>query len=131
MSSGSYYYFGELTNAAYKYIIKEFMTIAEQGDELMKLRQEEFKQIIKDNQLNVKREEFVWDVLLKWVDKDPENRKNDLLFLLPKVRFGLMDSKYFIENVKIIICFTFYTVVILVLCSYIPKYCLLFPLKKF
>ncbi|CAI6357656.1 unnamed protein product [Macrosiphum euphorbiae] len=28
-----YYYFGELTNVAYKYIIKEFMTIAEQGDE--------------------------------------------------------------------------------------------------
>ncbi|KAL5236684.1 hypothetical protein ACI65C_004094 [Semiaphis heraclei] len=95
-----YYYFEALMNVAYKYIIKEFMTIAEQGDELMKLRQEEFKQIIKDNQLNVKREECVWDVLLKWVDEDPENRKNDLLFLLPKVRFGLMDSKYFIDNVK-------------------------------
>lgn len=89
-------------NVAYKYIIKEFMTIADQGDELMKLRQEEFKQIIKDNQLNVKREECVWDVLLKWVDEDPENRKNDLLFLLPKVRFGLMDSKYFIDNVMIV-----------------------------
>ncbi|XP_025197475.1 kelch-like protein 10 [Melanaphis sacchari] len=95
-----YYYFEALTNAAYKYIIKEFMTIFEQGDELMKLRQEEFNLIIEDNQLNVKREEFVWDVVLKWVDRDPENRKNDLLFLLPKVRFGLMDSKYFIENVK-------------------------------
>jgi len=112
MSFGSYYYFGALTNAAYKYIIKEFMNIAEQSDELMKLRQEEFREIIKDNQLNVKREECVWDVLLKWVDKNPEKRKNDLLFLLPKVRFGLMDSKYFIDNVMIIICFTFYTVVI-------------------
>ena len=77
------------------------MTIAEQGDELMKLRKEEFRIIIEDNQLNVKREECVWDVLLKWVDIDPKNRKNDLLFLLPKVRFGLMDSKYFIENVNI------------------------------
>jgi len=77
------------------------MTIAEQGDELMKLRKEEFRLIIEDNQLNVKREECVWDVLLKWVDQDPENRKNDLLFLLPKVRFGLMDSKYFIDNVII------------------------------
>lgn len=101
LSSGSYYYFGGLKNAAYKYIIKEFVTIAEQGDELMKLQQEEFKLIIEHNQLNVKREECVWDVLLKWVDQDPENRKNDLLFLLPKVRFGLMDSKYFIENVMI------------------------------
>lgn len=101
MSSRSYYYFGALKNAAYNYITKEFMTIAEHGDELMKLRQDEFKQIIEDNQLNVKREEFVWDVLLKWVDKDPINRKRDMLFLLPKVRFGLMDSKYFIDNVMI------------------------------
>lgn len=79
------------------------MTIAEQGNELMKLRHEEFKLIIENNQLNVKREEFVWDVVLKWVDRDPERRKNDLLFLLPKIRFGLMDTKYFIENVMIII----------------------------
>jgi kelch-like protein 10 len=113
MLSDSYYYFRALTNAAYKYIIKEFMTIAEQSDELMKLRQEEFKQIIEDNQLNVKQEECVWDVLLKWVDKDPKNRKNDLLFLLPKVRFGLMDSKYFIDNVMIIIYLTVYKVVVL------------------
>lgn len=78
------------------------MTIAEQGKELMKLTKEEFKKIIEDNQLNLKREECVWDVLLKWVDEDPENRKDDLVYLLPKVRFGLMDSKYFIENVIIL-----------------------------
>lgn len=75
------------------------MTIAEQGDELMKLKKEEFRRIIEDNQLNVKREESVWDVLLRWVDRDPHNRKKDLVYLLPRVRFGLMDSKYFIENV--------------------------------
>lgn len=85
--------------AAYKYIIKEFTIIAEQGNELMKLTRNEFRQIIEDNQLNVKREEDVWDVLMQWVDTDPKKRKNDLVFLLPKVRFGLMDSKYFIENV--------------------------------
>lgn len=78
------------------------MTIAEQSKELMKLTKEEFKKIIEDNQLNVKREECVWDVLLKWVDEDSENRKDDLVHLLPKVRFGLMDSKYFIENVIIL-----------------------------
>lgn len=98
----SYYYFDPLNKAAYRYIIKEFMTIAEQGNELMKLTKEEFKKIIEDNQLNLKREECVWDVLLKWVDEDPENRKDDLVYLVPKVRFGLMDSKYFIENVIIL-----------------------------
>ncbi|VVC41496.1 BTB/POZ domain,SKP1/BTB/POZ domain,BTB/Kelch-associated [Cinara cedri] len=93
------YYFGPLGDAAFRYIVKEFMTVAEQGDELMNLTQGEFKRIIEDSQLNVKREEFVWDVLLQWVDMDPENRKNDLVHLLPMVRFGLMDSKYFIDNV--------------------------------
>lgn len=75
------------------------MTIAKQGEELMKLKKEEFRLIIENSQLNVKREECVWDVLLKWVDQDPPNRKKDLVYLLPRVRFGLMDSKYFIENV--------------------------------
>lgn len=76
------------------------MFIVEQcEEELMKLTKEEFKTIIEDNQLNVKREEYLWDVLLKWVDKDSKNRKNDLVYLLPKLRFGLMDSTYFIENV--------------------------------
>lgn len=77
------------------------MTIAEHGNELMKLTRNELRRIIDDNQLNVKREEYVWDVLMKWVDADHENRKNDLVFLLPKVRFGLMDPKFFIENVII------------------------------
>ncbi|XP_025404727.1 kelch-like protein 10 [Sipha flava] len=95
-----YYYFGPLIEASYKYIVKEFMTIAEQGDELMKLKKEEFRLIIENSQLNVKREECVWDVLLKWVDQDPQSRIKDLVYLLPRVRFGLMDSKYFIENVK-------------------------------
>lgn len=99
--SCSYYYFGQLVEAAYKYIVREFMTIAENSDELMKLKLEELKLVIGDNQLNVKREEFVWDVLLKWVDNDPENRTTQLVQLMPKVRFGLMDSKYFIDNVSI------------------------------
>lgn len=98
----SYYYFGLLMKEAYKYIVKEFTIIAEQGDELTKLTQNELRKIIEDNQLNVKREESVWDVLIRWVDVNPKTRKNDLVFLLPKVRFGLMDSKYFIENVIII-----------------------------
>lgn len=102
------------------------MTIAEQGDELMKLRKEEFRLIIEENQLNVKREECVWDVLLKWVDKDPENRKNDLLFLLPKVRFGLMDSKYFIENV-IITFVTVYIAIVLVLPVFVKIILTVFP----
>lgn len=99
--SCSYYYFGQLEKAAYKYIVKEFMTITENSDELMKLELEELKLIIGDNQLNVKSEEFVWDVLLKWIDSDPENRIAQVVFLMPKVRFGLMDPNYFIENVSI------------------------------
>lgn len=86
---------------AYKYIIKEFASIAEFCDELTKLTRDELKSIIDDNQLNVKQEEYVWDILVKWVDQDPEERKDDLVVLLPSVRFGLMDSKYFIDNVTI------------------------------
>lgn len=67
----------------------------------MKLKQRELEKIIRDEQLNVKYEEDVWDVLMKWVDKDPENRKDDIESLLPNIRFGLMDYDYFIYNVII------------------------------
>lgn len=95
--------FGPLNEVAYKYIVKEFMTVAEQSDELMKLTKDEFKLIIQDNRLNIKCEEYVWEVLLKWVDHLPKYRKNDLASLLPYVRFGLMDSRYFIEKVSVIV----------------------------
>lgn len=75
------------------------MTVAVAGDELMRLTCDELKRIIEDSHLNVKYEECIWDVLLQWVDKDPEKRKDDLVHLLPMVRFGLMDSKYFIDHV--------------------------------
>lgn len=96
-----YYYFCPLIEAAYNYIVKHFMIISEQGNELMKLRREELKKIIENDKLNVKCEELVWDVIVKWVDYHPVRQKSDLLFLLPKVRFGLMDFKYFIDNVSL------------------------------
>lgn len=84
---------------AYKYIVKEFMTVSELGIELTKLTWKEFKRILDDNHLNVKYEEYVWNILMEWVDEDPENRRNELVNLLPSVRFGLMDFNYFINNV--------------------------------
>lgn len=93
--------FGELAEAAYNYIVKYFMVIAQEDDnELMKLSKEDFRRILKNDQLNVKREEFVWEVILKWVNHFPVRQKSDLVYLLPSVRFGLMESKYFIDNVS-------------------------------
>lgn len=77
------------------------MVIAEESDELMKLKKEELKKIIENNQLNIRREELIWDVILKWIDYHPRRQKSDLLYLMPAVRFGLMDPKYFIDNVSI------------------------------
>jgi len=65
----------------------------------MKLGREELRQIVGDEQLNVRYEEDVWEMIMEWVDTDPENRKNDLAFLLPEIRFGLMDYDYFTYNV--------------------------------
>ncbi|XP_050439090.1 kelch-like protein 10 [Adelges cooleyi] len=100
MQFADYFYFGSLKEVAYRYIIREFMNIAEQSDQLLILTHEEFGKIIEDSELNVKYEERVWDNVVKWVDKDPENRKDNIVHLLSKVRFGLMDSQYFLENVK-------------------------------
>lgn len=77
------------------------MTIGEQGDQLVKLTSRDFSEILDDNKLNVKQEEYAWDFLLKWVDQDPKNRVNDIALMMPSIRFGLMDSKYFIETVRV------------------------------
>lgn len=97
----SYYDFRVMVEMANKFITKYFMTIMEEGDELLKLEKEEFKTIIENNHLNVNREELVWDVILKWIDYHPERRKFDVVFLMPAVRFGLMDTRYFIDNVSL------------------------------
>lgn len=91
----SCYNFGELRDEAYGYIVKNFVTLAENCDGLLDLGHEQLGTIIGHEQLNARYEEAVWEFVVKWIDRDPENREDRLVSLLPNIRFGLMDFDYF------------------------------------
>lgn len=56
----------DLAEAAWRYIMKNFAQIATQSEEILELPLEELKQIINDDELNVKSEEIVWEAILRW-----------------------------------------------------------------
>jgi hypothetical protein len=60
---------------------------------------EELKAIIRADELNVMSEEIEWDGVLRWINYDKENRKGNIVGIIKKVRLGLLDRKFIVENV--------------------------------
>ncbi|XP_054715341.1 kelch-like protein 10 [Uloborus diversus] len=90
----------ELEEAANRFIMSNFMDIMEQSEEFLRLQAEELLELLSMNRLNVRKEELVWEAGIKWVDFDPENRKQNVSNIMRTVRLGLMDTQYFMEQVK-------------------------------
>ncbi|UYV69015.1 KLHL10 [Cordylochernes scorpioides] len=89
-----------LKNAAYNYLMSNFVEVAQNSQELYKLTVGEMVDILSAEDLNVKNEEIVWETALKWIAKDPASRSRYIVALMRCVRLGLLDSQYFIEEVK-------------------------------
>lgn len=90
----------ELVNNSWRYIMKHFAIISKESDELLTLSLKEFQEIINSDDLNVKSEEVVWETILRWIDYDAEDRKQNVVALMKCVRLGLLDTQYFLEKVK-------------------------------
>ncbi|KAI4460549.1 kelch protein [Holotrichia oblita] len=90
----------KLADAAWKYIMRFFVAIAGHSDELLTLSLNDLQEIINDDELNVKSEETVWEVILKWINNDPEERKKHIVSLMKCIRMGLLDTQFFLEHVK-------------------------------
>ncbi|XP_021913789.1 kelch-like protein 10 [Zootermopsis nevadensis] len=61
---------------------------------------EELQSIIESEELNVKNEKVVWECVLRWINHDVDNRKGHIVGLLKGVRLGLLDAKFFKEEVS-------------------------------
>nr|XP_022918418.1 kelch-like protein 10 isoform X2 [Onthophagus taurus] len=90
----------KLAESAWKYIMRFFVQIASQSNELLGLSLNDLQEIINDDELNVKSEETVWEVILKWINHDPEDRKKHIVSLMKCIRLGLLDTQFFLEHVK-------------------------------
>lgn len=67
------------------------------GKELQLLELEELLEILEDDALNVKSEEFVFEAIKKWVDHDAGRRKAHMLALIKTVRLGTL-TREFVTN---------------------------------
>ncbi|XP_053573731.1 kelch-like protein 10 [Bombina bombina] len=95
-----FYYCPELHHKAQTYILQNFTDIVKASDEFLELSFLELSNIIEQDKLNVKKEDAVFDSIVKWIGHDQESRKNYISFLFPKIRLGLMEADYFMNNVK-------------------------------
>uniref|UniRef100_T1IMJ6 Kelch-like protein diablo n=1 Tax=Strigamia maritima TaxID=126957 RepID=T1IMJ6_STRMM len=93
------YYCPELATAARRYILSNFRDVAGHSPELLELGGDELTDILSDDELNCKREELVFETILRWVDNNEQERKRYLPSLLRTVRFGNVTYKFFVNNV--------------------------------
>ncbi|CAM4505686.1 unnamed protein product [Leuciscus chuanchicus] len=85
---------------AQHYILQHFEEVLLVPEEFLELSLEQLEEIIDEDELNVRQEEVVFEAVLHWINHAPENRRQHIAVLLPKVRLGLMSSDYFLNNVK-------------------------------
>lgn len=82
------------------YILTHFGKIAEKSPDILELSLSQVVEVIGSDELNVKNEEMVWDFVVRWMDRDPEQRRRHIVQLLGLIRLGLMDEGYFLEHVR-------------------------------
>ena len=85
----------------FRYLLENFATVAIKSNELLSLTIEQLVVLMSTDDLNVKNEEIVFDTILRWINHDPENRKQYIINLLKCVRLGLLSTQYFVEKVKV------------------------------
>lgn len=96
------YFREQLADAALSYLLEHFETIiaTEENEEFNMLTCEELVDIFDNDELNIRGEEHAFEAIVKWIGKDPDNRKTSMTQLLGKLRLGLMETEYFMHHVR-------------------------------
>ncbi|XP_009891544.1 PREDICTED: kelch-like protein 10, partial [Charadrius vociferus] len=95
-----YCYCPDLREAACVFILHHFEEMSRLSTEFLDVSVNELMHILEKDELNVKREEAVFEAILKWIDHAPQDRRQHIAVLLSQVRLALMQADYFINNVK-------------------------------
>ncbi|XP_036417284.1 kelch-like protein 10 [Colossoma macropomum] len=95
-----FYSFCQLQQKAYLLILNNFEEVVRVSEEFLELSLTQLSSIIERDDLNVKQEATLFEAVLHWISHEPNERKEHLPALLPKVRMGLMTEEYFMNNVK-------------------------------
>ncbi|KAH0946331.1 hypothetical protein HN011_002719 [Eciton burchellii] len=94
-----HYFCRDLERQGRKYIRHHFKQILQESAEFKDLLCDELEAILRDDELNVKNEEIVFDAVKTWLEAKLKDRRVCLPRLLECIRFGLMSHKYFVNNI--------------------------------
>jgi kelch-like protein 10 len=92
----------DLKAAAKKFILDNFLAVCSVSHREVEFRRLDYRRIeelLYDDYLNARSEEFVFEVLIKWIQFDVDTRRRCLLDLLSTIRFGQMSYKFLTEQV--------------------------------
>ncbi|XP_076870511.1 kelch-like protein 10 [Brachyhypopomus gauderio] len=94
------YWCPDLRQKAHLFILHHFEEVARVSEEFLEVPLTQLCGIIEKDDLNIKKEEVVFEAVLRWVSHAPQQRKGYIAALLSKVRMALMESEYFTNNVQ-------------------------------
>lgn len=83
------------------YLLKNFAQVAEKSQEILTLSLDELVPLLSSDLLNVRLEDTVWRLVIRWIDYDKDVRIHSLVQLLKCIRLGLMEVMFFLENVSL------------------------------
>ncbi len=96
-----YYYCTGLERTAQKFLLENFVDVSMKSNEILNMSPEELIEVLKSDDLNVKNEEHVFDVIIRWINHDVDTRRSYIVELLKCIRLGLLSTGYFVETVKV------------------------------
>lgn len=75
------------------------MEVSKKSEELLFLDLDELESLLSDENVNVIKEEIVWETVIRWIDWSPDSRQQHMKRLLKCVRTGLVDTTFFVEKI--------------------------------
>ncbi|XP_015117543.1 kelch-like protein 10 [Diachasma alloeum] len=100
MRFGKEHFCSELESDAHTFVMRNFIDVAQRNEEILELSIDKLLPLVGADELNVKSEEIVWELVIKWIDHKPEERRQHIVELMKTIRLGLLDTQYFLERVK-------------------------------
>jgi len=84
----------------YYFVPSDWHQVSQRSEEILHLPIEELRPLVGADELNVKSEQTVWELVLRWINYNPDSRKEHIVDLMKNIRLGLLDTQFFLENVK-------------------------------
>ncbi|RUS86310.1 hypothetical protein EGW08_005895 [Elysia chlorotica] len=92
----------ELEKHANNFILRKFQEVSATSQEFLNMHIDQLTEILDSDYLNVRNEEMVFDAVIRWIDHNPETRKQEIARLLNCIRLGIITTRTFIEKLSFI-----------------------------